>query len=145
MSDILFTLDEDMEVTVLAVEGDWMLVLLPDGETQGWIFRTDIELIVEEPAEVEPAEGGTTEEAPAPVEKKVTIFTSRRVQMEIGEDIVLTSLLEGFEDCEAIRYQWECDKGEGFEAVEGAESDSYTYAATEESMGWSFRLVVFYK
>ena len=65
--------------------------------------------------------------------------------MEVGDDIVLTSLLEGFEDCKAIKYQWECNKGEGFEAVEGADSDSYTYTADEDSMGWSFRLVVFYK
>ena len=62
-----------------------------------------------------------------------------------SESITLTSLLEGFEDCIEIKYQWECDKGNGFEAVEGGNGDSYSYAATAESMTWNFRLAVYYR
>ena len=65
--------------------------------------------------------------------------------MAVGEEIRLTSLLEGFKDCSAIKYQWECDKGEGFEKVEGGDGESFSYEATVESMSWSWRLLVFYK
>ena len=59
--------------------------------------------------------------------------------------MTLTSLLEGFEDCAAIKYQWECDKGDGFKPIDGANSDHYSYPATVETMSWSYRLTVFYK
>ena len=78
-------------------------------------------------------------------DKKVTIFSDHREIMRDGEPIHLTSLLEGFEDCIEIAYQWECDKGDGFEPVENGTGDSYTYEASLESMAWSWQLVVYYK
>ena len=65
--------------------------------------------------------------------------------MTPGETITLTSLLEGFEDCEKIVYQWECDKGEGFEPVAGANSDTWEYAGTAETLAWNWRLKVYFK
>ena len=157
MSEIIATLEEDTEAEVLDAEGDWVRVSVSE-EIQGWVFRNGDEAAPQEPEE-EPAEEEPAEEVPAedteepaepepvvviPAEKKVTIFTSRRTQMEVGEDIVLTSLLEGFEDCSNIKYQWECDKGSGYAEVEGAVDATYTYPASEESMGWSWRLIVLY-
>ena len=138
MSEIIFTLDEDAELTILEVGAEWVKVALADG-TIGYIYRSDVEL---------PAEEAETEDAPAAlpvVEKKVTIFTSRRSQMELGEEVRLTSRLEGFEDCTSIKYQWECDKGNGFEAVEGADGDSYSFEASVETLSWSWRLTVYYR
>ena len=65
--------------------------------------------------------------------------------MKPGETIRLTSVLEGFEDCEEILYQWECDMGGGFQPVSGANSDSYSFVATEESVTWDWVLTVYFR
>ena len=59
--------------------------------------------------------------------------------------MVLTSMLEGFEDCDEIAYQWECNKGNGFEAVTGANSAYYAFIADPESLNWSWKLTVYYR
>ena len=130
MSSIIFNPAEDMEVTILGVEGDWVKVELEDG-TIGYIYINDIEF------------EGKPEKVYA--DKKVTIFTNHRPEMEEGEMITLTSVLEGFEDCVAIKLQWECDKGNGFEPVEGATGASYSFEVSEETLPWSWRLKVMYK
>ena len=86
-----------------------------------------------------------TEQLRTFIEKKVTIFTSRRTLMEEGEEIQLTSKLEGFEDCEEIRYAWKVDKGNGFEVVEGETGDTLTYTASLESLNWDWHLTVMYR
>ena len=155
MSEIFTTLAEGTEIEVLAVEGDWLQVSIDDAI--GYIYTGDAEVLNdEEPAEEEIAEEtekteeaddaseDTPEEQVVETPKKVTIFTSRRTIMMPGEMITLTSKLEGFEDAETITYQWECDKGDGFEAVEGANSDSYSYPCDTETLSWDWRLLVFY-
>ncbi len=129
MSLVLYTTEGEMEVTILEVNDDWYRVELADG-TVGYIFKKDM-VNYEAPEEV--------------IEKKVTIFSTIHPMMEVNEPITLTSYLEGFEDCVEITYQWECDKGNGFEPVEGANDDSYTYDATIESVAWNWQLVVNYK
>lgn len=136
MSEIILTAGEDEVVTLLSVEGDWVKVLTKDGDT-GYIFRGDVQL---ESVEENQAETPAVED-----KHKVLIFTSRRAVMELGEEIHLTSLLEGFEDNTEIKYQWECDKGSGFEPVEGANGDTYSYPANLETLTWSWRLVVEYE
>ena len=130
MSAIFLTLEEDMEVTILGVEGDWVKVELPDG-TIGYIYINDIEF------EGKPEKVYT--------EKKVTIFSDIHPMMRVGELIHLTSLLEGFEDCVAITFQWECDKGNGMEPVEGGTGDSYSFEATADSITWDWQLTVYYE
>lgn len=128
MSAVLEELPEGSELRVLAAEGDWLKVSL--GETVGYIYQ--------------PVEAEDEAEPEAEPVRKVTIFTSRKAVMIEGEDIELTSELEGFENNE-IRYQWECDKGEGFEPVEGANDASYIYTATIEALAWDWRLTVYYR
>ncbi len=155
MSEIFTTLAEGTEIEVLAVEGDWLQVSIDDAI--GYIYTGDAEVLNdEEPAEEEIAEEtekteeaddeseDTPEEQVVETPKKVTIFTSRRTIMMPGEMITLTSKLEGFEDAQTITYQWECDKGDGFEPVEGANSDSYSYPCDTETLSWDWRLLVFY-
>ncbi len=125
MSEIIFTTEEDTKMLYLGIEGDWTQVMTIDYNVVGFVFELD------------PGFGEGADGAPA---KKVTIFTSQRAQMEEGEEITLSSVLEGFENVQNLTYQWECDKGNGFEPVEGANGESYSYPATAESFSWSWRL-----
>ena len=156
MSVIINTVPKDAEIDVLGVEGDWVLVET-EGE-QGYIYAEDLEAQAEteeQPEETAEETEATeeTEETEEPVEEaeeevidtsnmKVTIFTSRRKVMKNGDPITLTSKLDGFEGIEQINYQWYCDKGNGFEPVDGANSDSYTYTANSETLSWSWLLEV---
>ena len=97
------------------------------------------------PEETKPQQEKAAEpksQAPAP-QRKVTIFTSARLVMSPGEVITLTSVLEGFEDCQEIRYQWECDQGQGFAPVPGATADSWSFESSPESLSWNWRLIVY--
>ena len=75
---------------------------------------------------------------------KVTIYTSRQDSTLPGEQITLSSQIEGFEDVSGMAYQWMADKGAGFEPVSGANGASYTFTADEENMGWNWRLMVYF-
>lgn len=156
MSPIIADVEKDTEIVVIEVEDDWVKVIV--GETEGYIFIEDIRSYlpptddVEEEKPIEEEPDGTGEEVPAEEEAeeptanmKVTIFTSRRKTVRVGEPVTLTSRIEGFDGFE-IRYQWECDKhdGAGFLDVSGACEDSYTFSASAESMSWDWRLSVYY-
>ena len=75
---------------------------------------------------------------------KVTIYTSRQDSTLPGEQITLSSQIEGFEDVSGMAYQWMADKGAGFEPVSGANGASYTFTADEVNMGWNWRLMVYF-
>ena len=141
LSDIFVTLPEGTVLNVLSIEGDWVLVEIEvDGLVmQGYIHKKDVLGLPEEEPEVD--EAGEVVEIP----KKVTIFSSRRTVMTRGETVELTSLLEGFEDCSEILYQWECDNGSGFVAVPGANSASYSFKASATTLSWGWRLTVSYR
>ena len=62
--------------------------------------------------------------------------------MKPGETVTLSSLLEGFENCTSVRFQWECSRGGAFEPVPGATDSSYSFEASSESLSWSWRLLV---
>ena len=80
-------------------------------------------------------------------EKKVTIFIDREPIMYVGQTVHLTSKLEGFEDCTEIIYQWQVDKNDeyGWQEVKDGNKDHYEFAASAETLSWSWRLVVYYK
>ena len=146
MSPIILNVTADTELEILAqVDDDWTAVLLAEeveGYSVGYIYKDDIVTItVTEPEKT--AEFGD-EEKETETPKKVTIFTSRRVVMEEGENVTLTSKLEGFEGLE-LMYIWKVDKGEGFEEVEGANASTYTFEATAETLSWGWHLTVLYR
>ena len=138
LAPIIMNLEEGAAVSVIYDEGDWYAVLL-DEETLGYkvafLYADDIASDEEEPEE--PVINPDTP-------KKVTIFTSRRVIMEEGETVSLTSKLEGFEGLE-LMYIWKVDKGNGFEEVEGANADTYSFEATAETLSWGWVLTVLYR
>lgn len=139
LSPIFVTLEEGTEVKVIRQDGDWYEVIV--GEEIGYIYKDALNLPeeeVEEPVEVE------VEEILPEVEKKVTIFTSRRTVMTLGEPVYLTSKLEGFDGYE-IKLQWMRDSGEGFEPIEGANSETYEFEASAESLSWDWQLMVYYR
>lgn len=132
LSLIMATVPADTEVDVLEyVNSDWAKIAY-DG-VAGYVHKT--ELVGASFPEEEPAEDDA-------LNVKVTIFTSRTTVMQPGETIVLTSYVEGADDYD-VEYQWECDKGAGFEEVEGADADSYSYEASKETLSWSWRLAVY--
>ena len=133
MSAIFTSLTEGAEVTVVNIEDDWATVVIDD--QQGYIYVDDIADLLDLP------EAGPAEE----IEKKVTIFTSRRTVMTEGEPVYLTSKLVGFEDCEEIAYAWKVDKGNGFEYVEGANEPTYSFTANAETLSWAWKLEVQYR
>ncbi|MBQ9409416.1 MAG: SH3 domain-containing protein [Clostridia bacterium] len=147
LSAIFTSLPEGTQVTVLAIEGDWVTVIIDD--QIGYIYIDDIAAYFtpdeEEKTDTEPANADEDPQTITQPEKKVTIFTSRRTVMEVGETVYLTSKLEGFEDCNEIMYVWKVDKGDGFEVVAGANEDTYTFSADAESLTWGWQLTVYYR
>lgn len=92
-----------------------------------------IELIIETP-----------EPTATPTPKIVTISCDRKAIMKENEPVHLTSKLIGFENC-TVSYQWQCDKGNGFEDIIGATGSTHTFYATQESLSWDWRLKISYK
>ena len=134
LSEIFATLPDGTALKLLAVEGDWAKVEV-DGQI-GYIYKDSVSGA--EWPQAEPTENPDEENM------KVTIFTSRRTVVEPGETITLTSRLEGFENCEIVVYQWQYDRGNGFEDIPGADADTYAFAADVETLSYDWRLVVYY-
>ena len=141
MSEILLTVPANTTLEVLAAKEDdaahWTRVRF--GETIGYIYtRAEEEKSEQEPGEEQPDE---PKEKP---EMEVLIFTSQRAVLNMGDPITLTSELYGFDGYE-IMYQWQCDQGNGFEDIPGANEPSYTFEANEETLKCSWMLEVYYR
>ena len=80
----------------------------------------------------------TDDEPKIPDEENVRILTSFTGVIGYGEQIDLSSEVDG----EVLSYQWECDKGQGFEKIEGANDPTYSFTATPESLSWNWRMTV---
>ena len=137
LSEIYGIAPEGTTLTVYGIEGDWIKVLF-DGR-YGYTYKTNVKGLPE--AEPETDESGEA----VPQEKKVTIFSSKWTKTYVGEHLALSSILEGFDDCEEIIYQWMVNKGNGFEEIEGANEDKYYFTADEENINWGWKLMVYYK
>ena len=132
LSEIIYTIPDGTPLVVLGVEGDWVQVSVND--LVGYVYIDSVDGVQPSQPEVED---------PAP-EMKVTIFSSRRSEMALGETVYLTSRIEGFENYE-IMYQWECDRGNGFEIISGANTDSFAFEASVETLAYAWRLSVYYR
>ena len=124
---------------VVGFEGDWAHVVVNGQE--GYIYAEDLADYIELPEETADAEDADPED-----NMKVTIFSSRRSVMTEGEPVYLTSKLQGFDGYE-IKFQWQCDKhdGAGFQNIDGANGDTYTYQAAVDTLSWDWRLMVYYR
>lgn len=96
-----------------------------------------------EQTEVQEGEPEAEPEPEPEIPKKVSIYSSRKDVVTEGERIYLTSYLEGFDGL-TVMYQWQVDRGNGWENVEGATRDSYSFIATKESILYSWRMIVYY-
>ena len=54
-----------------------------------------------------------------------------------GGTVTLTAVAHG--PANAV-FTWECDRGNGFEVVEGVTGDTLTFEATAESLKWLWRV-----
>ena len=136
LSEIIESFEAGDPVTAVSVHGDWVKVIVAGVE--GYVYKDDIAGLVDIASlPVVEAEENTSD-------FKVTIFSSRRSAMTMGEPVYLTSKLEGFEGYET-KLQWQCDKGNGFEDIPGADADTYSFAASVETLSYDWRLVVYYR
>ena len=137
MSEIFVTIPDGAELNILAVEGDWVKVEV-DGEI-GYIYIDSVAgLVLPEP------ETTPDPEADEEPEFKVTIFSSRRTVMAPGETVTLSCKLEGFEGY-TVSYQWQYDRGNGFEDVPEATGETYSFEATVEMLAYDWSLLVYYE
>ena len=102
--------------------------------------RKAFELYIGERQAAEAKAAEDKKEEPA-AEKKVRIWSDRASSMNVGQTVRLYSELTGFDGIE-VQYQWLCNKGNGYEPVPGANSSTYEFEATQESLSWSWRLSV---
>ena len=137
LSEIYGIAPEGTVFKILGVEGDWVKIEF-DGRI-GYTHITNVDGLPVEETELD--ENGE----PVETEKKVTIFSSKWSKDYPGETIYLTSMLEGFKDTDDLYFQWMCNKGQGFEEIEGANADSYSFTFTEENKGWGWKLMVYFK
>ena len=140
LSAVFASLEKGTSVTAMGQVGNWTRVLM--GDRIGYIYSKSL-------ADAMPEDGDPAPEAPVAVDEterkmNVSVFSSRRTVMTEGEDVHLTSRVEGFEGLEVF-YQWECDQGQGFRKVENANEDAYVFKASAESLSWSWRLTVYYR
>lgn len=117
--------------------------VIPEVTESETIKEPETEAITEPETEttVEP-ETEKAEEKPT-VAKKIEIWTDRGPVLNDGDIIHLYSKLTGF-DGEEVKYQWQCNKGDGYKDVAGATESTYSYSASKESLKWSWRLMVNY-
>ena len=79
-----------------------------------------------------------------PVEMTATIWSSKDAGTKAGDVITLNSSISGFDGCSQVVYQWMCDRGNGYEAILGANDPSYSYTADADSLNWGWRLIICY-
>ena len=128
MSEITAEVPIDSELQIFERDGDWFLVLC--GDVAGYVHITQM-----------PNAESLMDEEEKTV-RKVNIFTSRKTMVTEGEAIHLTSMIQGFDDCIVIEYQWQYDRGNGWEDVPDATEPTYTYTADAVTLKYNWRLKV---
>lgn len=100
-----------------------------DGEPQ-----TDNYVVQEE----DPQEG---QEASTNSEKhKVRVVDEGKGVYAVGETVTMSSRLTGFSG--NLKYQWQVDKGSGWQDIPGANEAKYSFVFSEENSGYSWRVAV---
>lgn len=74
---------------------------------------------------------------------KVEISTTQGDAVMLGETITLSSVLTGFEGL-TYRVQWQFNDGSGWQDMPEATEGTYSFAADEKNVSYSWRLAVFF-
>ncbi len=90
----------------------------------------------------EESEDYVLDEAAVLANVRVSVMSGSPNVLRPGDTISLVGTTEGL-DSDTLTYQWECDKGSGFEPIEDANEDVYSFEVSAESMTWNWRLVVY--
>lgn len=96
-----------------------------------------------EPGTGEEGQPEETTESEKAKERRVRIFSSQGKTVREGEQIFLTSELEGFDGLD-VTYQWQVDRGDGagWTNVEGATRPNHVFVASRETIRYTWRLIV---
>ena len=106
------------------------------------------------PVEEEPAEEAeeTDEEEPEEEAEEVEDAEDKALDINIwyefdgdfnyGTKVIWKSSVDGLKDGQAAKYQWQVDKGNGWEDIDGANADTYEMIVDTENAGYTWRLVV---
>lgn len=73
--------------------------------------------------------------------QSVSVSSSCGSVVFLGETITLTGTLYGYDGYD-VTYQWECDRGAGFEPVDGAMEATFSFQADANTLQWNWRLTV---
>ena len=73
--------------------------------------------------------------------RAVSIEADYPAVLHPGDTITLRGVTEGFVG-ERLVFQWECDRGSGFEKVESGQDGTCSFTVTAESLTWKWRLTV---
>jgi hypothetical protein len=133
-AEIVGRLAHNAQVIVLGVEGNWTQVRA--GDVTGYVYSKYLKADANDPAAQEPAAAGD-----ADVAREVRIRTSLGDVVEPGETITMTSDLIGFDGTQVL-IQWQQDTGNGWKDISGAHGLTYSYKASEETLGSKWRVAV---
>ncbi len=89
-------------------------------------------------------EESSEETAEAKVEKKVSVTSNMEGvdEAEEGTEVVLNTILEGFENTQ-IDFQWQySEDGSSWIDIEGADAESYSFELSEVNAAYYWRVVV---
>ena len=88
-------------------------------------------------------EGQLTIGQPLITELNVRLESSAGLIIWEGDTVVLTAVIEDRDENAQYVFEWEVDRGEGWEVISRGTEDSYSYTATAENMGWDWRVTVY--
>ena len=113
---------------------------LVEAETAPYIPEEEEELLSPEPLTLSPESAAADSAAELPI--ALTLVSSLGDTVSPGDPVTLTAVVEDAGILTGVRYIWEVDKGFGYEEVPDADSATYTFPATQESLSWTWRLSV---
>ena len=94
------------------------------------------------PVEEEPAEEAEEVEDAEDKALDINIWYEFDGDFNYGTKVIWKSSVDGLKDGQAAKYQWQVDKGNGWEDIDGANADTYEMIVDAENACYTWRLVV---
>ena len=136
-----------MKNTIAKIAAIALVIMMTVGFVAEATTVTTTEVTSEQPVAEQVNVEETTEEPvaedPAAIDYsalKVEIDSNLDEVVMEGEEIRLTSTLTGFEGL-TCSLQWQYNDGDGWKNVDGAAEGAHTFIATEETLGYEWRLM----